>query len=129
MLLNDLIGKEFEFGGRGPDRFDCYGLAMEIYERLGKKLPEVEELQDNYEDIGEMVTEKRPEFQRLNRLEPFCLVSFIGVPPYVNHIGIVLEDCKRFIHILRKSHVVIERLDHDYWKRRIEGYYKWTIFK
>ena len=37
----DLLGKEFEFGARGPDKFDCWGLCLEVGKRAGVDLPRV----------------------------------------------------------------------------------------
>ena len=36
--VSDLIGLPYCDNGRGPDGFDCYGLAIEVEKRLGKKL-------------------------------------------------------------------------------------------
>jgi cell wall-associated NlpC family hydrolase len=40
--VNDLIGKPWRLGARGPDAFDCWGLTREILGRLrpGKPLPD-----------------------------------------------------------------------------------------
>lgn len=37
--LNDLIGRPFVRGGRGPDGFDCWGLVLEVRRRLRLPLP------------------------------------------------------------------------------------------
>lgn len=34
MTLNDFIGKEYEDGGRGPDTFDCWGLARAVRHQI-----------------------------------------------------------------------------------------------
>ena len=39
--LSDLLGKPYVLHGRGPDGYDCYGLAIEVERRLGKELPDV----------------------------------------------------------------------------------------
>lgn len=38
--VNDLIGKPYRLGGRGPFEYDCWGLVVEIYKRLGVSLPD-----------------------------------------------------------------------------------------
>ena len=40
--LDDLIGKPFKLGGRGPDAFDCWGLVREVMQRMrpGLALPD-----------------------------------------------------------------------------------------
>lgn len=120
--ITDLLGKEFKYGGRGPEAYDCYGLCIEVYRRRGKALP----------DFGSspsaswqhrMIDEGKKLFIELKHPAPFCLVTFMLRPPYTTHIGVVLEDCCRFIHIQQKLQVVIERLDGQLWKNRITGYY------
>jgi NlpC/P60 family len=38
--LQDLIGKPYVHGARGPDAFDCWGLCAEVYRRAGITLPD-----------------------------------------------------------------------------------------
>ena len=122
VLFNDLIGKPFEYGGRGPVGYDCYGLAMEVYKRRGINLKEYYS-PDNLSIIGNLVEDGKEDFIPLEKPEPFCFVLF-RVPKYTTHIGVVLPDCKRFIHVSRGKNVSIERLDHIIWKTKISGYYR-----
>lgn len=39
--LSDLIGLPYIENGRGPDGYDCYGLAIEVEKRYGKHLIDV----------------------------------------------------------------------------------------
>jgi cell wall-associated NlpC family hydrolase len=39
-LYADLLGKPFADGGRGPDSFDCVGLAIEVQRRRGLDIPD-----------------------------------------------------------------------------------------
>lgn len=124
-LYIDLLGKNFKPTGRGPDVYDCYGLAIEVCKRQGIVLPDI------YSEVeAELIhlqivenTTTTSTFNRLEKPEPFCLVTFTIHPPYVSHIGVVLADCKRFIHILARRKVTIERLDSPDWVRRVVGYY------
>lgn len=122
----DLLGKEFEYGGRGPDKYDCYGLVMEVRNRVG--LPTPDEyfsckdpivISSNYDDA---ITKY---FIRLTNPQPYCFVGFIIRPPYMTHIGVVLPNLYQFIHILPKVRVAIERLDAICWKHRIVGFYEY----
>lgn len=36
----DLLGKPWEANARGPDKFDCWGVCIEYYKRLGIALPD-----------------------------------------------------------------------------------------
>lgn len=124
-LLN-LLGKQFEYGGRGPDTFDCYGLIIEIYRRRGIILKDYTS-PDDRDIIDSLVEEGKEDFIKIEKPEPFCAVLFHIKGPFITHIGIVLPDCRRFIHCARKKQVVIEKLDHPFWKNRISGYYKYAL--
>ena len=41
VAVDDLIGKPYEGGGRGPDSYDCYGLVVEVESRMGRRVPDV----------------------------------------------------------------------------------------
>ena len=121
--FNDLLGKQFKHAARGPEAYDCYGLCMELYRRLERQLPDFgSAVMPSV--ISRMVDQHKPQFTELLAPEPWCLVIFMIRPPYVSHIGVVLEDTSRFIHIMRNTSVSIERLDAQEWKRRIAGYLK-----
>ncbi len=128
MIYADLLGKRFRYGGRGPDEYDCYGLVMEIYKRIGVDLPDYG-FADNYKGIDAMVQRFAINFKRLSFPVAPCIVAFMIWPPYVSHIGVVLEG-DRFLHIMQRSQVSRERLSAPEWASRIAGYYqvreKWT---
>jgi murein DD-endopeptidase len=123
-FVSDLLEREYEHGGRGPDKYDCYGLAIEIYRRRGISLPEVHEINDR-ELIHAKIDHYASCFVKIDNPVPFCIVTFMIVAPYTTHIGVVLSDTYRFIHIRRSSRVTIERLNSILWNRRITGYYQW----
>ncbi len=122
----DLLGKEFAYGGRGPLAYDCYGLMIEVRRRAGRFMP------DNYTstDIPEMVSDSIKHAKRSCRFielpgpRPFCLVTFKLHPVFTTHIGMVLADGNRFIHILPKMRVGTERLDSTSWSHRITGFWE-----
>jgi len=122
-VWSDLLGKEYAEGAVGPDRYDCYGLCREIARRVGRSLPDLPH-PSNLQETHELYLQAAESMRRLPAPAPFCAVAFMMRPPFVTHIGIVLEDCRRFIHILRKRSVAIERLDNPQWQRRIAGYYE-----
>lgn len=123
-LLQDLLQKEFAYGGRGPQFYDCYGLCKEIYRRIGIYLPDF----TSYTEpslIHAAIIEGKKLFQEISEPEPFCLVTFFIRPKYTTHIGVVLEDMSRFIHIMEHSNVTIERLRGWPWEKRITGFFTW----
>lgn len=132
-MFDDLIGKPFAYGGRGPEAYDCYGLALEVKRRVSSPLesggdrggvPDFEH-PDTPEDIHRVILAARERFSAIPAPAPFCFVTFTVCYPFTSHVGIVLPDCVHFIHILERTSVCIERLDSIAWKRRITGYYEW----
>jgi cell wall-associated NlpC family hydrolase len=122
----DLLAAPFAWGGRGPQTFDCYGLCMELYKRRGIILPEYQSNPD-FSVIDDSVNAGiRAWMMKLDQPEPFCLVLFSIRPPFATHIGVVMEDCRRFIHIMRKSRVSVERLADCMWYSKIVGFYRYT---
>lgn len=123
-MIKDLLGIPYEKNGRTIKGLDCYGLVSIIYERLGKELPKFPEDYTELVKIHTTINENKNKFIEIEKPEPFCLVTFSLIPPYVTHIGVVLENCKQFIHIMEKRNVTIENLDK--WQKRIRGFYKWA---
>jgi hypothetical protein len=126
--LRKYLDKQYEAGGRGPDSFDCYGLASVVYEeKNGVALPELwtpESMEKKHELFTEM---KDSQFQVLEEPRSWCLIAFSIRRPFVTHIGVVLDDRSHFIHILKHRRVTIERFDMDLWRRKIEGFYEPVI--
>lgn len=121
-MWHDLLGKRFEYGGRGPDSFDCYGLAMELFRRMGKRLPEqYASSTDAAVNHGEIVTGVQA-LRRLDGPAYGALVLFRVVPPYISHLGVML-DRWQFLHVMQKRAVTLERIDSLYWHDKVAGYY------
>ncbi len=126
-MLNysDLIGIPYVKGGRDPSKgLDCYGLCIVVFKRLGIDLPEFHS-PDESDIIHEVIFTAKRQFERFENPIPYSLVPFIIRPPFVTHIGVVLENRDNFIHILRKKCCVIERLSDPFWNKRIQGFYTW----
>lgn len=121
----DLLGKEYLEGGRGPDAFDCWGLCLEVSRRAGRPLPAIV-TPGNLQATHEAYLAAAYFCRRLDGPQPFCVVAFMILVPFVTHMGIVLPDCRRFIHIMRKRSVAVERLDHPIWSKRVAGYYEFS---
>ncbi|MEM5786467.1 MAG: NlpC/P60 family protein [Syntrophobacteraceae bacterium] len=122
----DLLGKEFRYGARGPDAFDCYGLVIELRGRAGLFMPgfypstELPEVMDD--SIRDAI--RTCSFLELPGPRPFCLVTFRLHPKFTTHIGMVLQDEIRFIHILPRMRVGVERLDSPVWRHRVTGFWE-----
>ena len=64
------------------------------------------------------------DFERIEKPEPFCIVTYKITPPFVDHCGIVMPDCLRFLHILKQHSAALQRLDHKILFPRQEGFYR-----
>lgn len=124
--VSDLLGKQFDINGTGPDKYNCYNLCRVVCKRAGIELPEKQPAEDLGDRNEAFVNGLNNDCVRLEKAEPYCLVMFRTHPPFISHIGVVLEDNKHFIHIIENRNVVIERLDHILWKRRLEGFYRFV---
>jgi cell wall-associated NlpC family hydrolase len=72
------LGKPYQWGGAGPDSFDCSGLVMMAWEQAGVYFPHL--AQDQYD-----LTVRIP----LSDLLPGDLV-FFGTPSDVHHVGLYI---------------------------------------
>jgi cell wall-associated NlpC family hydrolase len=129
--INDLIGKPFKGGGRGPDEYDCWGLSMEIYKRLGITLPNFpvegavcEAFNKEVSGIIEEEVEKN-RWEELKKLEEGCFIIFKSHPYFVQHIGIYLGSDK-YIHTGQKTGAEVRRITDPRVKNNIRGYYKYV---
>ncbi len=121
----DLIGIPYKKNGRDKSGMDCLGIVAFIHKREG--IPFSDKISpDEDEIIHQLVTTNEDMAIKLDRPEIGCIVTFCIRPPYVTHLGMVIENNK-FIHIFRNGTAVIERLDSPFWSRRIRGFYKWKI--
>jgi len=120
--VESFLGKKFAWGGRGPDEYDCWGLCYEISRQLGNPFPEHQSFKE-LELRTLAIAEGVREFRKIDKPQPWCGVVFKAYGKYVNHMGIVLEDCRHFIHIREASEVSIEKLNHPIWQRMLDGFY------
>jgi len=120
----DLLGKPFVLGGRGPTNYDCWGICLEIGQRVGIHYP-LSFTPDDTEHQDKAIQETRDQdFIRLDKPESFCIVTFKITPPFIDHCGIVMQNCIQFIHIMRNHSVALQRLDNKILAPRIEGFYR-----
>ena len=122
--LDDLIGKPFKWCARGPNFFDCYGLVMEVSKRLNNPLPDYKSF-INKELRSLYIENKKSDFIKVEEPEAGVIVTFKLHPKYVSHIGIMISDYE-FIHIMRKKRVAVERIDHPFWKKKIDGFFVYS---
>ncbi len=115
----DLIGKPFEIGARGPDKYDCYGLLVEVFKRAGSIVPDYESPSDG--KIIAIMMSKEIELWEETHLEPGAALLFRI--PGSTHVGVYLGNDK-FIHSWQECGVLIERLTN--WQQRLIGVYRYV---
>lgn len=120
----DLIGKSFQLGARGPDHYDCWGICLELGKRAGILYPE-DFTPDNTEQQDQSICMQRDtNFIRIDKPEPYAIITFKINPPFVDHCGIILSDCRHFLHTMVGHAAAVNRIDHKILAKRIEGIYK-----
>lgn len=104
------LGKMYQWGAEGPDRFDCSGLVYYVYSELGVAMPRVSSQQ----------AKMGLEIDRKN-LRPGDLLYFNTSGKGINHVGIYLGQ-KKFIHAPRKGMPVrTDSLNNGWWKQKYRG--------
>lgn len=119
-----LLDKRFKYGGRGPDVFDCYGLAIEIYKVHGIDLPDFGLIIQSHE-IHTQVESAKSLFIPTEKPTFLSIAAFQIIPRYITHIGVML-DRKRFIHIMRDTKVSVENIHSLEWKCKIRGFFNYN---
>lgn len=106
-LAREQLGKQYQWGATGPDRFDCSGLCYWVFGQLGVQLPRVSHDQAR---AGRKVG--------LSELQAGDLVFFATQGSRINHVGIYLDDGE-FVHAPRRYQPVrIDSLNDSWWRHR-----------
>jgi cell wall-associated NlpC family hydrolase len=128
MRYDDLIGKPFKYGGRGPDEYDCYGLMMEVFRRMGVKLPDYFSTDQDDANAVQITDGVAQDWQRIAEPEVGCGVTLrlsCDHPTLTTHVGVVV-DADLFLHTRAKVGVVAERLSHPVWQRKVTGFFRFA---
>ena len=129
--FSDLIGKPFDPDGYGPDRYSCYGLAVEVFRRYGIDIPRTnisvcacrETSQQEIEAHKEMYWAQVRDFQPFHSTAPVGLLIRSGNPDFADHIATFIGQ-GQMIHITVNRSVVVDRVSN--WKHKILGAYKYV---
>ncbi len=123
VIFTDLLGKPFANGGRGPEEYDCYGLATEVFNRFSINLPDFRISCEDASGINSTIDDERKRWERCDTPETPSIVVMRFNSRFYNHVGVYIGKGK-FIHTAKKIGVRIENISELYWKHRIEGFYK-----
>ena len=126
-MFDDLIGKCFASGGRGPDSYDCWGLAMEVLSRYGVNVPDYNIAAFACRDISHAVevNSQSPSWESKTFAAARQLVVIKNHPKYVNHVGVCIGAGK-FIHVMQTINVTVDNLNSPLWRKRIRGFYRYA---
>lgn len=128
----DLLGKPFDYQGRGPEFYDCYGLLMEMHRRIGNEIPDYKSPNDLVEIESIIGREKRHWDEVWKREDkapdladiPLHSTLVLKVSGLACHVGFVVSPNK-FIHTWEKSGgVLTERV--TLWRQKIIGIYEFN---
>lgn len=109
-LAKAQLGKPYQWGAAGPNKFDCSGLVQYVYSNLGVALPRVSGQQAS---AGVHVDR--------DDLIPGDLVFFRISGNRIDHVGIYVGRGK-FIHAPRQhSPVRFDSLNDSWWRQKFKG--------
>ena len=91
--VNDLIGRRYELGARGPERYDCWGLLVEIFRRAGVTLPEFDARELSRQDIVRLMREEAQDIVRPTKHPEDLTIAY---DLKRGHVGVVLHG--RIVH-------------------------------
>lgn len=118
----DLIGVPFEYGGRGPEKFDCWGLLMALNSRVhGVTLPDFRSV-SQVPRIAKIMRENMSQWRPIEP-RPGSSILF-EIEGFGAHVGFQVDDYN-FLHTWEDSGGVLrERL--DFWQHRNLGHYEFV---
>ena len=104
------MGKTYQWGATGPDRFDCSGFTTFVYKQNGISLPRTAQAQS---EVGERVA-----YPNLRRGD---LVFFRSPKSsHISHTGIYLGNSMFIQASSAKDKVVQSRLDSGYYRENFQ---------
>ena len=102
--VQDLIGKPHARDARGPEFYDCWGIAAEVYSRLGIQLPDYSTKGLRHSEIQDLSNgHAKDHADWIDKPEPWCFVFADG------HMG--LFHSGRVLHSARKIGCIWQRLE------------------
>jgi cell wall-associated NlpC family hydrolase len=129
----DLIGVQFEYGGRGPKSFDCWGLLLECERRAtGQQLPDYRSPKV-IEEIALLMNQEKfrwlPHARKTAEADiPFSEMRVgraleIRVKGHACHVGYIHRP-RHFLHTWEGTGGVTEERI-ELWRQRILGVYSY----
>ncbi|QNI37531.1 C40 family peptidase [Edaphobacter albus] len=121
MIVDDLIGKPYRLGGRGPDGYDCAGLVVELLCRRNIPIRIPDTTDSRTRNVIAMQTILAARWAGVEKPFRGCLVF---LKP--DHVGVMVNR-RQFIHAAEDiGQVCIEYLDSGVWRPRFDGFYEYV---
>lgn len=108
------IGLPFELGARGPDKFDCWGLVVEVFKQeKGIQLPEFSDVAGAMQlsQHGDLIrSELALRWQEIDKPEEFALALIGTNAEAFYHIGVwtVVNNACFLLHTRARANAVLE---------------------
>lgn len=120
MMTEDLVGKPYRLGGRGPDAYDCAGLVVECLRRRGIdiEIPSTGSKSENYKAMMSILRQSWREVD----------VPREGVLVFIKpaHVGMMVNR-RELIHAAEwRDQVLIEYLDSPHLRPCFGGFYEYA---
>lgn len=110
--VEGLIGKPWVAGGRGPDKFDCWGLVTWVYNHvLNIELPQVPFIDPK--DVSQVARQIAKasicgQWERLAKPEALCVIPMSTARAF-HHVGLFLPiDGGTVLHAFDKANVIAQ---------------------
>lgn len=124
MDWSHLVGVPFEYDGRGPDTFDCYGLVRQCWrETHGIELPDFKSPSDPGLQAALGINQLFSLWQNTD-CQPGVMAA-IRIGSYTRHCAFVIDN-DTMIHAWEPSGGVSIVPLNEEWKRRITGFYRYA---
>src|SRR5581483_10825790 len=118
-IARRLISTPYQFGGADSQGFDCSGLAVFAYERVGLEIPRT--AADQWRAAKRVPAGEPSRGAPYSDLTPGDLVFFRMGSRHINHVGIYTGD-GGFVHAPRRGGVVSSAsLQDPYFRKRFAG--------
>ena len=126
--ITDLLFAQFAEEPKRANEYNCWTFCQEVARRAGHKMISFEGWVKSLSERDRILRDfsNSKDFEKLPGPQPFCIVGFLGRRGKIRHMGMVLEDGKRFIHITRKIGVKIDHLGDPDFADRIYGFYRYA---
>ena len=132
-IIEEVRGKPFQWGARGPGAFDCWGLVLHVLYRLGKTgMPDweppvevegVARVLQRQQKLAQDAAHLPPGWIKVDTPAPGDIVA-MGTTPLATHAGVWTPF--GVLHVSEGMGVIVSSLRYLQTVRlQVHGYYRW----